>query len=120
MPATRRPVRVPTPFSSVAALSAFLTAWIASPEVQACAVCFGKTDSPLGRGLHWGVFALLGFVVVALAAFGAFAVYLVRRSRIVEAEEALEYEYGYEFEPMPAASSGVAPVSKPVLESKND
>jgi 4-hydroxybenzoate polyprenyltransferase len=57
---------------------------------QACAVCFGKTDSPLGKGLHWGVFALLMFVFVMLAAFGVFAVYLARRSMAVEAEEAAE------------------------------
>ncbi len=94
---TLRP-RAPTSIvagQAKAALPAFVAglAWIAaSPEIQACAVCFGKTDSPLGRGLHWGVFALLGFVFVALSAFGAFAIFLVRRSRIVEAEDALEYE----------------------------
>ncbi|MBL9139642.1 MAG: hypothetical protein JNK85_27480 [Verrucomicrobiales bacterium] len=58
--------------------------------VQACAVCFGKTDSPLGKGLHWGVFALLMVIFAMLAAFGAFAVFLARRSMAVEAEEAAE------------------------------
>lgn len=67
-----------------------LLAMSAAPGVQACAVCFGKTDSPLGKGLHWGVLALLGFVFFMLAAFGAFAVYLARRAVIVQAEEAAE------------------------------
>jgi len=62
-------------------------AGLSSPAVQACAVCFGRTDSPLGKGLHWGVFALLCFVILMLTAFGAFAVYLVRRSMAVEAIE---------------------------------
>lgn len=56
----------------------------------ACAVCFGQTDSPLGKGLHWGVFALLMCIMATLVAFGTFAVYLVRRASAVEAEMALE------------------------------
>lgn len=55
---------------------------------QACAVCFGATDSPLGRGLHWGVFALLVVVMLVLSAFGAFAIHLVRRSALVAREDA--------------------------------
>lgn len=57
---------------------------------QACAVCFGATDSPLGKGLHWGVFALLVVVVFVLSAFAAFAVYLVRRAALVARDEALQ------------------------------
>ncbi len=56
----------------------------------ACAVCFGATDSPLGKGLHWGVFALLVVVLFVLSAFAAFAVYLVRRAALVARDEALE------------------------------
>jgi hypothetical protein len=54
---------------------------------EACAVCFGSTDSPLGKGLHWGVFALLVTVCCVLAAFAAFAVYLVRRAALVARDE---------------------------------
>ena len=64
--------------------------FLASPAVQACAVCFGQTDSPLGKGLHWGVLALLGFVVLTLTAFASFAVFLVRRSMAAEAADALD------------------------------
>lgn len=56
----------------------------------ACAVCFGATDSPLGRGLHWGVFALLVVVLFVLSAFAAFAVYLVRRAALVARDEAVQ------------------------------
>lgn len=55
-----------------------------TPAVHACAVCFGQTDSPLGKGLHWGVLALLGCIGVMLVAFGAFAVFLARRSVAME------------------------------------
>lgn len=68
------------------------SSFLASPGVMACAVCFGRTDSPLGKGLHWGVLALLGFVFVTLAAFGAFAVFLVRRSMAAEAADELAAE----------------------------
>ena len=63
-----------------------------APSASACAVCFGRTDSPLGKGLHWGVLALLAFVFAMLAAFGAFAVYLARRSAAAEFENEVETE----------------------------
>jgi len=63
-----------------------------SPTASACAVCFGRTDSPLGKGLHWGVLALLAFVFAMLAAFGAFAVYLAKRSTAAELENEAETE----------------------------
>lgn len=77
--------------ASVAPLG-ILSWMVASPAARACAVCFGKTDSPLGKGLHWGVLALLACVFVMLAAFGAFAVYLARRSAAVEAERQSELQ----------------------------
>lgn len=75
-------------FPWLAIASAAALSW--TPSVQACAVCFGQTDSPLGKGLHWGVLALLGFIFAMLAAFGAFAVFLARRSVRCEAERAAE------------------------------
>lgn len=76
-----------SPFPAIAA--AGLTLWT-SPLADACAVCFGRTDSPLGKGLHWGVLALLACIFAMLVAFGAFAVFLARRSVAMEAEECLE------------------------------
>lgn len=72
---------------SLSTLAAAALAGLVSPGAQACAVCFGKTDSPLGKGLHWGVFALLVFVFLMLGALAAFAVFLARRSAALEAEE---------------------------------
>ena len=78
----------------VAALGAALLPALVAPAAQACAVCFGKTDSPLGKGLHWGVLALLVFVFAMLAAFGAFAVFLARRSAACEAARVAEGDSG--------------------------
>ncbi|MBX3745831.1 MAG: hypothetical protein KF833_11040 [Verrucomicrobiae bacterium] len=74
--------------------TAVVVVWVAMGGLpmaaEACSVCFGQTDSPLGKGLHWGVFALLMCIMGTLVAFGTFAVYLVRRAAAVEAEMALE------------------------------
>lgn len=48
--------------------------------VLACAVCFGKSDSALAKGLHWGVIALLAVVACVLGAIASFFIYLARRS----------------------------------------
>lgn len=71
-----------------------------SPAAQACAVCFGQTDSPLGKGLHWGVLALLACIGLMLVAFGAFAVFLARRSVAME-REAQAQVAAAEFETVP-------------------
>jgi hypothetical protein len=51
---------------------------------RACATCFGKSDDAMARGMNAGIFALLFVVVCVLAAFGAFALFLVRRSAAFE------------------------------------
>jgi hypothetical protein len=73
--------------SLIAALAAFLV-WFTPVAAEACAVCFGQTDSPLGRGQQWGVLVMLGFVFFMLSAIGGFAVFLARRARMIEAEAA--------------------------------
>jgi hypothetical protein len=50
----------------------------------ACPVCFGQSDSPQAWAVNMGVFVMLGFVAVVLAAFAAFMVYLARRARRYE------------------------------------
>ena len=49
-------------------------------SVFACAACAGKSDSDLAKGMNWGIFTLLCVVVVVLGGFGAFFIYLVKRS----------------------------------------
>lgn len=53
-----------------------------------CATCFGQTDSPLGRGLNWGIFALLTVVGAVLAGICSFFVFIARRAAQVQSEEA--------------------------------
>ena len=47
---------------------------------SACSVCFGDPTSPASKGLAWGVFALLGVVLVVLGGFTAFFIFLARRA----------------------------------------
>ena len=46
-----------------------------------CAVCFGDKDSPMTHGMNAGIFVLLGFIGVVLAAFATFFIYLWWRAR---------------------------------------
>ena len=51
--------------------------------VQACATCFGKSDSDLARAMNWGIASLLVVVVVVLGGIAAFFIYLARRAAIL-------------------------------------
>jgi hypothetical protein len=46
----------------------------------ACAACFGQSDSPLAAGMNWGIFSLLGFIIMVLGGIAGFGVFLARRS----------------------------------------
>jgi hypothetical protein len=51
------------------------------PETaQACAVCFGRSDSNLAKGMNMGIFTLLFFIVSVLAGLSCFFVFLAVRS----------------------------------------
>ena len=62
----------------VAALFAALL--FSAKSAFACAACAGQSDSDLAKGMNWGIFTLLGVVVVVLGGIGAFFIYLVRKS----------------------------------------
>ncbi len=67
---------------------------------EACAVCFGKTDSPLGKGMNWGIMALLGCILFVLSLVVGFALFLFRRSTDIAAEDsAMENTVGTVEEP---------------------
>lgn len=72
-------------------ISSFL---LTAGDASACATCFGQTDSPLGRGLNWGIFALLVVVNCVLAGICSFFVYVARRSAKLEAEDKAIRESG--------------------------
>lgn len=66
----------------------------ASARADACATCFGQTDSPLGVGLNWGIFVLLVVVNSVLAGICSFFVFVARRSAKIEAEDRASRETG--------------------------
>ncbi len=51
-----------------------------SPSAFACAMCYGKSDSPLAQAMNWGIFSLLAVVVFVLGGIATFAIYLARKS----------------------------------------
>lgn len=57
---------------------------------QACAVCFGNSDSKLAKGMLAGVFVLLFVVLAVLGGFAALFVLIARKSAEAAAEAALE------------------------------
>ena len=71
----------------VALLIAVAWLMLAPAEAWACPVCFGAVDSPMARGMHWAIFALLGITGGVLCAFAAFFIYLFKRSRMMLGQE---------------------------------
>lgn len=60
-----------------------LLLFIASPHTaSACAVCFGDPDSPLAKGLSWGVLSLLAVVLLVLGGIAAFFAHIAKRARM--------------------------------------
>jgi hypothetical protein len=56
------------------------------PQVLlACAACAGQSDSKMAQGMNWGIFSLLGIIVVVLGTITAFFIYLARRSALAAA-----------------------------------
>jgi len=49
---------------------------------SACTVCMGDPEAPMTRGMIAGVGLLLGVTFAVLGCFGAFVVYLSRRSSL--------------------------------------
>ena len=50
-------------------------------SLWACSACFGQSDSPLAKGMNWGIFSLLAVVVSVLGGIASFFVYLARRNQ---------------------------------------
>ncbi|PYQ99165.1 MAG: hypothetical protein DMF95_02240 [Acidobacteria bacterium] len=53
----------------------------------ACPVCFGQNDSPLAIATNMGIVAMLVVVAGVLGAFASFFIYLMRRGKLVTAQE---------------------------------
>ena len=64
---------------------------LAAPHTAlACPVCFGQSDSPMAIATNMGIIVMLVVVAGVLSAFASFFIYLMRRARIVAAQEASE------------------------------
>ena len=56
----------------------------------ACAACYGASDSPMAKGMNWGIFALLAVIVSVLALISVFFVHLGRTSARFRQEETVQ------------------------------
>ena len=52
----------------------------ASSQAFACATCYGASDSPLAKGMNWGIMVLLGFIGTVMLGIVAFFVHVGRNS----------------------------------------
>lgn len=67
-------------------LAALLLSLLFLPHsLWACAACYGQSDSPLARGMNWGIMSLLGVTLLVLGGVAAFFVCLARRAAAVSA-----------------------------------
>ncbi len=62
---------------------------LASPAAWACATCFGRSDSPMAKGMNMGILFLLGVIGAVLVAFASFFIFLARRATAGEKPGAL-------------------------------
>jgi len=53
----------------------------------ACAACYGASDSPMAKGMNWGIFSLLGVVAVVLGSITTFFVFIGKRAAAVSLPE---------------------------------
>ncbi|HZV35678.1 MAG TPA: hypothetical protein VFB72_13975 [Verrucomicrobiae bacterium] len=70
-------------FKSVPALLALALA-LSAQSAMACAMCYNSpVDSPLAKGMDWGIFSLLFVIVCVLGTIASFFIYLARKSAAV-------------------------------------
>jgi len=46
----------------------------------ACAACYGASDSPMAKGMNWGIFSLLAVVAMVLGSIATFFVFIGKKS----------------------------------------
>jgi len=67
-----------------------LTALLHPDSSWACAACYGASDSPMAKGMNWGIFSLLAVVVCVLSTFATFFVFLAKKSAATYADAAAQ------------------------------
>ena len=53
-------------------------------SVYACAACYGQSDSPLARGMNWGILCLLVVITGVLGGVVAFFVHVGKKAADIE------------------------------------
>lgn len=53
----------------------------------ACAACYGASDSPLAKGMNWGIFSLLGVITVVLGTVASFFVFIGKKAAAAANEQ---------------------------------
>ena len=67
-------------------LSALVVALAMHPwTLRACAACAGQSDSPMAKGMNYGIFSLLAVIGVVLGGVASFFVYLGKKSATMAA-----------------------------------
>jgi hypothetical protein len=68
--------------------AALLAVALSPSSLFACAACYGQSDGPMAQGMTWGIFSLLGVIVLVLGGVASFFIYLARRAAAVAAQAA--------------------------------
>ena len=53
----------------------------------ACAACYGASDSPMAKGMNWGIFSLLAVVGMVLGSVATFFVFIGKRAAAAANEQ---------------------------------
>jgi hypothetical protein len=53
----------------------------------ACAACYGASDSPMAKGMNWGIFSLLGVVAMVLGSVATFFVFIGKKAAAAANEQ---------------------------------
>jgi len=56
-------------------------------SATACAACFGRSDSPMARGMNMGIMTLLVVIMSVLVGIAVFFIYILRRAARLAREQ---------------------------------
>jgi len=57
-------------------------------SLLACAACYGASDSPMAKGMNWGIFSLLAVVGMVLGSVATFFVFIGKKAAAAANEQA--------------------------------
>ena len=67
-------------------VAALFAAALQPASLLACAACYGASDSPMAKGMNWGIFSLLGVIAVVLGSIATFFVFIGKKSAAASAD----------------------------------